>query len=444
MNKELHQVLSDAGLTSLRLCSDFRAGSTELVVSRRWSEATDFAAYGQSFAVDQLPCRDARVLADADARALFERAGAGRSLARLEELMRGGRHEMLVVNVHAGLGMRAALAIHSTVLGRNNGRHALRAGGFRRHEPDEPEGEVMVDGLNLSRAMSYKNAAAEIPYGGCKMTVQCGPVALDDLPRLGFLAWCIDSGHFMTGPDMGFSPDHADALRARFTRHVLGGSKGALGPTGGPTALGCSLAIVEAARAHWGSASLEGRRAAVQGLGAVGLALAKRLAAAGMRLVVADVDPARIAHARETLGVFEVVSTDEILGAECDLLAPCAVGGVLDDAAIDRLRCSMVYGSANNQLRAVTVDEEIRLARKLAARGILYQPDWTHNTAGVMAGAEEYAHQEEASFERALPLLERVCRDGTRALLEEARTTGKTPTEVAYARIDRVLYGRID
>jgi len=149
MITELHQVLSDAGLTSLRLTSDHRTGSTELTAARRWSEATDFATYGQAFVVDRLPCRDPRVLGDADARALVAGAGACPALRRLEELMRGGRHEMLVLNVHAALGMRAALAIHSTVLGRNNGRHALRAGGFRRHEPAEPEAEVLVDALNL-------------------------------------------------------------------------------------------------------------------------------------------------------------------------------------------------------------------------------------------------------------------------------------------------------
>lgn len=437
---ELHRALTDAGLTTFRLSSDFRTGRTELLLERRWAPDLDFAGYGRAFAVDQVPCVEPRALGDAEARALLATAGAGPALATLEDLVRRGRHEMVVLHVHAGLGMRAALAVHSTVLGRNNGRHALRAGGFRRHEPAEPEGDVLVDALNLGRAMSYKNAAAQIPYGGCKMTVQAGPIALTDDARLGFLAWCIDAGHFMTGPDMGFTPEHADALRARFTRHVLGGSKGALGPTGVPTALGCSLAIAEAARLHWGGAGLAGRRAAVQGLGAVGLPLAKHLRDAGMRLVVADLDAGRLERARAELGAVDVVAPEEILSVECDLLSPCALGGILDEAAIDRLRCSMVYGSANNQLRAVTVEEEIRLARRLAARGILYQPDWTHNTAGVIAGAEEYAHQEDARLDRVLPHLERVCRDGTRALLEEARRTGRTPTELATERIDALLY----
>ena len=156
------------------------------------------------------------------------------------------------------------------MLGLNNGYHAIRAGGVRRHEPDEPESEVHIDGLNLGRAMSFKNAAAQIPFGGNKMTVRCLPFALDDEPRLGFLAYCIDSGNFMTGPDMGFSPKLSDAMRARFTHNIMGGPGGSMGPTGTPTAEGCFMAIEQASRPGW-NGGLRGRSVAIQGLGAVGM-----------------------------------------------------------------------------------------------------------------------------------------------------------------------------
>jgi leucine dehydrogenase len=172
----------------------------------------------------------------------------------------------------------------------------------------------------------------------------------------------------------------------------------------------------------------------------VGLPLAKLLAEAGMKIVAADTDDARLHAAKLGIGAIQVVSPDAILQQECDLLSPCAMGGVLDAAAIDQLRCRMVYGSANNQLAAVSQHEEIALAERLAARGILYQPDWTHNTAGVMAGWEEYLHQADAKLARIEPHLIRVCEEGTRDLLAEHQRTGKTPTALAYAQVERWIY----
>jgi len=436
---DLRSAVAESDLTTLRVHYDWRNDRFGLALSREWDGDTDFARYARVFAVDQVPCRQPRALGGEQARELIDQRGAAAALSQLESLMRAGRHEMIVLNVHRDLGICTCNNVHSSVLGLNNGHHAIRAGGIRRHAPTEPEHEVLVDGLNLGRAMSFKNAGARIPFGGCKMTVRCEPFALDDEARLGFVAYGIDSGCFFTGPDMGFSPELADALRARFTQNIVGGPGGAMGPTGTPTARGTFLAIQEAALVAWGG-GLEGRTAAVQGLGAVGLPLAKLLAEAGMKIVAADTDEARLHAAKLGIGAIRVVAPEAILQHECDLLAPCAIGGVLDAAAIDQLRCRMVYGSANNQLAAVSQDDEIELAARLDGRGILYQPDWTHNTAGVMAGWEEYLHQGDARLERIEPHLVRVCEEGTRDLLAEHRRTGKTPTALAYAQVERVIY----
>ena len=426
-------------VTSLRLSHDWRSGGFDLRLAKEWDRAIDFSRYTRDFQVDQVPCREPRALGDSEARALLEKHGAAAALSRAEELMRAGRHEMIVMRAHAALGIRTCNNVHSSVLGRNNGYHAIRAGGIRRHEPGEPEAEVLVDGLNLGRAMSFKNAAAQIPFGGNKMTVRCEPVSLDDEARLGFLAFCIDAGHFMTGPDMGFPPELSDALRSRFTHNIMGGPGGSMGPTGTPTARGCFLAIQEAARVAWGG-DVRDRTVAVQGLGAVGLPLAKLLADAGAKLIVADPDPAPIDELKKDVTSLEVVAPSDVLSVECDLLSPCAFGAVLNEASIDALRCQAVYGSANNQLEAVSQSRELELAERLSARGILYQPDWTHNTAGVIAGYEEYVHQADAKMERVMPHLERVCRDGTRSLLAEAAEAGRTPTAIAYERIERQIY----
>lgn len=427
---ELGALLEDHGFTSLSIVEG------RLLLRREWNDDVDWSRFNQDFETDSLPCTDPKCLGGEEARALISR-GAADALAHLLRGMTEGRHQMVSLKVEPRLGIRAALFVHSSRLGHNNGLHAVRAGGFRRHGPDELERDVFEDGLNLARAMSYKNAAAELPLGGCKMTVQCDPVDPDDRGRLGFLAYTIESGRFLTGPDMGFLPEHADAMRARYTRHVTGGRNGVLGPTGTPTALGCFLAIEEAAKDALGG--LAGRTAAIQGLGAVGLPLAGHLAQAGMKLIVADPDEGAVEKAR-ALGDVRVVSPDRILLEECDLLAPCAFGGLIDEEMIGKLSCKMLYGSANNPLVAISTAEELHLADRLAERGILFQIEWTHNTAGVMSGFEEYIHGDQATAENLRPRLERVCRDGTRRLLDRAKSDGKTPTAVAYEEIERKIY----
>src|SRR5207253_3572775 len=103
----------------------------------------------------------------------------------------------------------------------------------------EPQVESLKDALRLARAMSYKNTAAELPVGGAKMVVVADRLVADDLPRLGFIARCIESGRFLAGPDVGFGGPLIDAIRAHFSRHIVGGSEGPSGGTNGPTAIGC-------------------------------------------------------------------------------------------------------------------------------------------------------------------------------------------------------------
>ncbi len=429
---ELHRALIQGGFTSMRLMR--QRAAFDLQVAKRWDTDLDFANYPQRFRLDQMVCAVPHVLGNQDARAAM--SGARDALARAEELLVAGEHEMIVMNVHAALGMRVVNHVHSSAMGLLNGFHALRAGGVRRHEPEEAAEEVLIDGLNLGRGMSYKNAAAQIPFGGCKMTVQCAEFPLDDDARLGFLASCIDAGHFFTGPDMGFQPELADVLRARFTRNIVGGPNGSMGPTGAPTALGTFLALERCARAHWGSSDLEGKRALVQGLGAVGLPLAQMMKRRGMRLLVADTDEARVRTAREVLGDVEVVPVQQVIGTACEVLAPCAVGGVFGEEEIARLNCEILCGAANNQLRAVSKAGELALAESVAARSITYPPEWMHNIAGVVAGYEEYRNQDDASAERIRPHLERVCGDGITSLLAEAKREGRTPTALAYGAVE--------
>ncbi|MCA9551280.1 MAG: hypothetical protein KC933_14685 [Myxococcales bacterium] len=435
----LRSTLAQAKLDTLRLL-DIGGGRYELTLARTRAESVDWTRFNRDFDTDALTAPRAITLADREARKLVHDAGADASLEVLEGILASGRHQLLVSRVEPRLDMACHLFVHSSTLGRNNGMHALRAGGIRRHDPSMPELEVFADTANLARAMSYKNAAAGLPMGGCKMSLHAEPVALDDLDRLGFIGYCIEANRMLTGPDMGFTARHVDVLREHFTQHCTGGTLGALGPTGVPTALGVFLAIREAVRHTDGSPDLSGKRVAIQGLGSVGGTLAEHLAGAGAKLVVADTNPAAVARVQSILRDVEVVSPDEILRVPCDILAPCAYGGILDEAAIDNLACKMVFGGANNPLLASSKDGEIRLARRLHERGVLFQIEWLHNTAGVMSGFEEYLRGPEATQDHLRPRLERVCKDGTARVLALAKERDLTPTEVAYQELERLLY----
>jgi leucine dehydrogenase len=341
---------------------------------------------------------------------------------------------MLLLFVHPGLGIRLCHHIHSSARGSRNGFHALRAGGIRRHAPDAAEREVLRDGLNLARAMSFKCAAAQMPFGGSKTTLQSDHISPDDDTRLGFLGWCIDQGNLMTGPDVGLSPDIIDALAQRVTPHILCGPTSPLGHTGGPTAEGVFAAMQAAATHRFGSPSFSDRRVAIQGMGSVGLALGARLREQGAKIVAADPDPERVALARATIADVELVDPTQILSVECDVLSPCALGAVLTVESIASLRCSMVYGGANNQLDAFTTEDELSLAKLIAARGILFQPDWSYTMGGILNGYEEYTRRGAASAAKVQADITRLCGDGTRELLTAADESGKTPTALAIER----------
>ncbi|MGE0327355.1 MAG: Glu/Leu/Phe/Val dehydrogenase dimerization domain-containing protein [Polyangiaceae bacterium] len=418
-------------------------GKFRFRLAKEWDAGLDFSRFTHDFHRGLLPCSAPHALGDAAARQRLEELGATSALAELLSGMERGGHRAVRCEAHAGLHLNVTTYLHSFRVGRNNGAHGLYAGGLRRHEPSTAEAVVFQDGLNLSRAMSYKNAAAELPFGGCKLTAHCDNFhaatygespSSEQLERLGYLAWVIDSGNLVTGPDMGFAPELIDALRQHFTGHMVCGPSARLGHTGGPTARGVFRALEAAAEERWGAAGLSGRVVAIQGLGSVGSVLARFAHAAGAKLLLGDIDSQREQALLDTLPGSERFDPGEFPHVKCDVLAPCAYGGLFDEETIARLQCELIYGGANNQLRAASPEAEVALAEQLAARDILTQPDWTYTMGGVLTGFEEYLHPE-PSLARVEQRIDLVCGQGTRDLLQRARAAGRTPTAQAYVDI---------
>jgi leucine dehydrogenase len=284
-------------------------------------------------------------------------------------------HEQVVFFYDRPSGLKAIVALHDTTLG--------PAVGGCRMWPYASEAEAVTDVLRLARGMTYKAAMARMPFGGGK-TVIIGDARTDksrDLFRA--LGRAIESlgGRYYTGEDVGTSPADMD-WASEETRYVLGRASGGSGDPSPVTARGVWLGIRAAVAHKLGRKDLAGVRVAMQGLGHVGYNLAKLLAKDGAQLIVTDLDPERAERAGREFGA-KVVGSDEILSMPADVLAPCALGGVINDESLPRLACAIVAGAANNQLL------EDRHGAALHARGILYAPDYVINAGGLINIAEE-------------------------------------------------------
>lgn len=442
MKRSLYEPLAKEGLTTLKLRYDYRTDKEYLTAAKEWEPDIDWSQYNSTFYAESMLTEDDIRLSNKQTRALFEKYGLTDYLEEIFELLRKGRFFGLDCFYNAQKDMRFTANLHSFVLGKNNKDHAIYTGGIRRHEKDEPEIEVIIDGLNLGRAQSHKNVASDLPYGGGKITVQADPVDLNDKNELGFLAYALDRVRFFTGPDMRYPVELADAM-APFTVYIAAGlQNNPIGPSGDPTAWGVKAAMKEAVKFQFGKDSLEGLKVAVMGLGAVGFPQAGYLIEDGAKLIVCDMDPEAVNRLREKYpdADIEVTGTDEILQVEADILCPCAVGGFLTEEVIDHLKVKMVFGAANNQLHATNKEEEIALAERLKKRGILYQECWVQNIGGVMSGAVMYRDGIKADRPSLMKKIEKICAERTRTNLKEAEELGITPTENAYRSVENRIY----
>ncbi len=329
-------------------------------------------------------------------------------------------HEELAIRRGARSGVHCVVAIHSTALG-----PAL--GGLRVWHYPTPE-DAARDALRLASGMTYKAAAAGLDLGGGKGVI-CAPAAglTGDrrhaaLLDFGDLVESLD-GRYVTAEDVGVSPGDLVAIRER-TAHLTGlpAERGGSGDPSPFTAIGVEAAIRACAQARYGSRDLAGHSVAVVGLGHVGAVLAERLAAAGCELIASDIVAERRAFA-DALGA-RWVDPAEALEVECDVLAPCALGGAISAANASRLRCEIVCGSANNQLA------EESLAELLAGRGILYAPDFIANAGGLI---HVYREIKGYSEEHAVALAEGI-EQTLGAVLASAREREVSPLTAARER----------
>ena len=339
------------------------------------------------------------------------------STTELLDIAASAGAEQVAFTADPETGLRAIVAVHSTVLGPG-------LGGTRFY-PYASERDAFVDALRLAEGMTYKHAVCGNDLGGAKAVIIGDPRQLRTDPLIRAYGRFVDrlGGLYLTAEDVGTTQADMDVIR-EVTPYVTGVSE-ALGGSGDPspaTAWGVLHAMTAVAERLWGDPSLEGRHVAIAGVGKVGGALARHLADAGAVLTVADVRAEAVAVAVAELGA-KVASPEEVHSIECDIFSPCALGGGLNAITIPRLRCAAVCGSANNQL-ATDADGE-----RLAERGILYAPDYVVNAGGVINIASEAAHERydrQAAFARVAGIHDTVL-----AILRLADEEGLTPVHAA-------------
>jgi leucine dehydrogenase len=333
-------------------------------------------------------------------------------------------HESVHFGEDKASGLKAIVAIHSTTLGPS-------LGGTRFY-PYRDEHAALVDVLRLSKGMTYKAAAAGLAQGGGKAVIIGNPAELanDDLFRA--YGRFVDglAGNYITAEDVGTTVANMEIVATQ-TSFVSGlpMSNGGSGDPSPATARGVVAAIRAVSDHLWGTDDLHGRRVAIKGVGKVGIALVEMLAARGVELVVADVNETATDTASREFGT-KVVPVDEIHRVDCDIFSPCALGADLNETTIDQLACTAIIGSANNQL-AVDADAE-----RIAARGILYAPDFVVNAGGIINIAAEIGGY---SIEKSDQMVDKIYDNLTEVLAAAADlgvSTEEAAEHVAESRIE--------
>ena len=308
-------------------------------------------------------------------------------------------HEQVAFWSDKVVGLRSIIAIHDTTLG-------PAIGGVRMH-PYKSEEDALRDVLLLSKNMTYKSAAAGINLGGGQGVIIGDPVKDKNELILRSFGKFVESlnGRYITAEDVGTTVEDMEIVRYE-TQFVTGLSRavGGGGDPGPVTAIGLVHGILACVERVFGKKSLEGFSVAIQGLGSVGYNLAQELFNRKCKLLVADVDSSKVKLAEEEFGA-EMVSPDQIYDVKADIFSPNALGGVINDQTIERLKVKIVAGAANNQL------EDGRHGDVLHRKKILYAPDFVIGAGGLINVVNELeGYSQERAIKQASGIYEILTR----------------------------------
>lgn len=332
-------------------------------------------------------------------------------------------HEQVVFCSDRSRKLLAIIAIHNTNRGPS-------LGGCRMW-PYATEQEAIDDVIRLSRGMTYKSALAGLPYGGGKSVIIGNPRQEKTKELFEALGESVDrlGGRYIIAEDVGTNVFDMEIMLTK-TKHVVGTKTGGSDNPSPFTALGVFVGIQAAVKHKLKIDNLSGIKVAVQGLGSVGYKLCEMLHKAGAQLMVNDIDPELNEKAKKEFSAV-IVSADEIANIECDVFAPCALGAIINDDTIDRIKAKVIAGAANNQLA------QNRHGLALAQRNILYAPDYVINAGGLINVSYEKGGYDASKAEKHV-------RSIYDTLLEIFHQSDKDqlPTNIAADRVAEQRFGK--
>ncbi len=352
-------------------------------------------------------------------------------LASLFGTGEGPAHERITLATDAQSGLQSIIAVYSTALG--------PAFGGCRYWTYANDVDAYVDALRLSQGMAYKNALADLPFGGGKAVILRKPEQTDRTRLFNAFGRAVEAlhGQYITAEDVGTTVDDMRAAQTE-TRYISGMPRaGEFGGNPSPkTAYGVFVGIEASVQYVLDRASVAGVTVAVQGLGSVGWDLCERLSQAGAKLIVADIDAAKVAAARDRFGAQTATAAD-IVNVEADVFAPCALGAVVTPAVAQQCRFRIIAGGANNQLASLAEGDALQ------RRGIFYAPDFLINAGGIISCAREYlGGTDEASVMAEVAKI----RERLFTLAQRVEKTGEAPARAAVSwaqeKIERAASAR--
>ncbi len=299
------------------------------------------------------------------------------SYTPIETLPEFDDHALFITAIDHASGLKAYIAIHRGGI-KNPAFGATRMW----HYPTDSS--AIAEALKLSRIMSYKSALAGFKYGGAKAIIVLPKNGADRSSLLTTYARRVNyfRGSFITGADVGVSPDDLRLMRKQ-TKYMVGFRSDPVAYT----MLGVFYGIQISLKEVFGSSALTNRTFAVQGLGKTGTDLLKLIYPHAKKIFVTDINKARMASIKQDFPLVEPVDPADIMSQEVDVFSPCALGGILNTETIKHLRARVIAGSANSQL------ENVEAGNQLYKKGILYAPDYVINAGGLMAVVDEYEHK---------------------------------------------------
>lgn len=336
-------------------------------------------------------------------------------------------HEQVVICSEPELGLKAIIAVHNTTLGPS-------LGGTRMW-PYKNEQEALRDVLRLSRGMTYKASISGLNLGGGKAVIIGDPQKEKNETLFRAYGRYVDSlgGRYITAEDVGIDEKDMQWINME-TKYVTGLPK-EIGGSGNPspvTAHGVYMGMKASAKKAYGSDSLNGKKVAIQGAGAVSSHLAEFLAKEGAKLYICDIYDEKAQEVAENTGA-EVVDSDAIYGLDVDIFAPCALGGVVNEDTISAFKCDIIAGSANNVL-----DDEEAGGQILVDKGILYAPDYVINAGGLINVASELeGYHEKRAFDKATRIYDTIL-DIYHHAADNNTTTLWAANKLAEERIQKV------